>query len=72
MARSLDATVQPFTVDDQDVTAIVEFAERRTASGMGGESSRWQEAGYWITPAIALVVALSFRRQQAFSAEGRR
>lgn len=70
-ARSLRASVQELTVNDDDLTAVVAFAERRSASGLTGESSRWQEAGYWITPAIALIVALAFRRQQVTTPEGR-
>ena len=68
-ARSLGAEVNPLTVDEQDINAIETFAERRAASGIAGESSRWQEAGYWLTPVLALLVALSFRKQTKVSEE---
>lgn len=61
-ARELRATVQPLSADDADIGSIISFAERRASAGMAGESSRWEEAGYWLTPAIALLVAFSFRR----------
>jgi Ca-activated chloride channel family protein len=69
-ARSLNASLQPLTVDDADISAVVDFAERRAASGIAGQSRRWQEAGYWLTPAIALLVALSFRRLKVVAREG--
>jgi Ca-activated chloride channel family protein len=68
-ARSLRATVQSLTVDDADISSVIAFAERRAGVGMAGESSRWQEAGYWATPVIASIVALSFRRQKMVTAE---
>ena len=71
-ARALGASVQVMTVDDADISAVIDFAERRAASGMAGKSSRWQEAGYWLTPLLALVVALSFRRQVLIAPEGTR
>jgi len=68
-ADRLGAPVRELTVDDQDLTAISEFAERRATTGIAGESSRWQEAGYWLTSALALLVALSFRRRELTAGE---
>jgi Ca-activated chloride channel family protein len=68
-ARSLDAEVNLLTVDERDIDAIEAFAERRAARGIAGESSRWQEAGYWLTPVLALLVALSFRKQTKVTQE---
>lgn len=70
LARSLHASMEQLAVNDDDINAIVDFAERRASSGIAGESSRWQEAGYWLTPVLALIVALSFRRQKLSSEEG--
>ncbi|TWT35863.1 hypothetical protein KOR34_07590 [Posidoniimonas corsicana] len=62
-AREVGGSVQQLAVDDADVDAIVGFAERRSVSAVEGEGGRWQEAGYWLTPVIALLLVLSFRRQ---------
>ncbi|WP_041350473.1 vWA domain-containing protein [Nitrosococcus watsonii] len=64
VARSLNAPVRALTADDGDINAIVNFAERNTAATIAGESGRWQEVGYWLTPLLALMVAFSFRRQK--------
>ncbi|WP_197533877.1 VWA domain-containing protein [Symmachiella dynata] len=68
-AEQLNANVQELTIDDQDVSNITDFAERNTSAGIAGESSRWQEAGYWLTPLLALIVAFSFRRRELAEAE---
>ena len=65
VADALGGTVQPATLDEEDVNKIADRARRQSAGGVGGESGRWQEAGYWLTPVIALIVAFSFRRQTA-------
>lgn len=62
-ARTLDAKVAPISVEDDDITAIVRRAARAPDTKPGGEGDRWQEAGYWIVPAVALIVLLSFRRE---------
>ena len=64
-ARTLHATVHESTVDDQDIDAIVRAAAQWSSSPTSGEAARWQEAGYWLVPPIAALVALSFRREQA-------
>lgn len=68
-ARALRASVQPLTIDDADVASMISFSRRRASGGIAGESSRWQEAGFWLTPVIALIVALSFRRQKTITGE---
>lgn len=69
-AGKLHAEVQALAVDDQDLTSVISFAERRASQGLAGESDRWQEAGYWLSPVIALIVALSFRRRRVVTPEG--
>lgn len=61
-ARSLGARVTSLSIDDRDIEAIASFAESKLSAGVQGESDRWQEAGYWLSPLVALIVALSFRR----------
>lgn len=69
VAGVVQAGIQPLSADDTDVEAIVRFSEQRAARGLAGESDRWQEFGYWLTPILALVVALSFRKQATLSTE---
>lgn len=64
IAKSLGGTRVPLTVDDQDIQSIVQYAERRSSSGIAGQSDRWQESGYWLSPLLAAMVALSFRRER--------
>lgn len=66
-AKLLYASVQTLAVDDSDLASVIAFAEHKSAAGIAGESSRWQESGYWLTPLLALFVAISFRRQQRSS-----
>ena len=68
-AKSLRASVQSLTIDDEDISSVIAFSQRRASTGVAGKSSRWEETGYWLTPAIALIVALSFRRQKTITAE---
>ncbi|QGJ68773.1 TPR domain protein in aerotolerance operon [Planctomycetales bacterium 10988] len=68
-AKPLRATVQNISIDDEDITAITNLAERTAATSIVGESSRWQEAGYWLTPLLALIVAFSFRREKRITTE---
>lgn len=64
IAKTLGGTRVPLTVDDQDIQSIIQFAERRSTSGIAGQSDRWQEYGYWLSPLLAVMVALSFRRER--------
>ncbi|TAJ87402.1 VWA domain-containing protein [Reyranella sp.] len=60
---ALDAREVVATVDNQDVTTIARrLADAPGASVAAGEVVRWQEAGWWLTPLIALLVLLWFRR----------
>ncbi|MEM1070943.1 MAG: VWA domain-containing protein [Planctomycetota bacterium] len=62
-AKELRASVQPITIDDNDLISINRAATKFTSSGVTGESERWQEAGYFLVFPIALLVAYSFRRE---------
>ena len=62
-AKALGASVIATSIDGSDVAAMT----RRLAAGAApqqgpGEGERWQEAGYWLTPLIALLALLWFRR----------
>lgn len=65
-ARALGAEVEPLTVNDDDIDAIVHRAAHspRLRSGEGGEGGeRWQEAGYWLVPLLTIMALAGFRRE---------
>ncbi|HEV7337797.1 MAG TPA: VWA domain-containing protein [Bosea sp. (in: a-proteobacteria)] len=63
IAKALDATLIETTVDQADVTEIVRRLDRADQLGsVAGEGQHWREAGYWLTPLIALLALLWFRR----------
>jgi Ca-activated chloride channel family protein len=62
-ARSLDAPLVATTVDQADVAAIASRLDRaETAADVAGEGRHWKEAGYWLTPLLALIAVGWFRR----------
>jgi Ca-activated chloride channel family protein len=62
-ARSLDADLVRTTVDGSDVETLADRLDRAAPSAdVAGEGTRWVEAGYWLTPVLALIVLLWFRR----------
>jgi Ca-activated chloride channel family protein len=63
IARTLHASVEALRVDDDDVAAIVRRAAGAPAALAGQQSGRWEEAGYWLVPLLALLVSISFRRR---------
>lgn len=65
-AKLLDAQVRYLSADEEDLDAITSTASR-TAASIGGDSERWQEAGYWLTLLIAALVVASFRRESRVS-----
>jgi len=60
----LGAPLIPVRTDDQDVDTIIKRANQATASTVSGESPRWHEAGYWLTPTLAILVLSGFRRRE--------
>jgi Ca-activated chloride channel family protein len=62
-ASALDADLETVTIDPADVTVIARRLARATPAGsLAGESQRWQEAGYWLTPLLAFFALSWFRR----------
>jgi Ca-activated chloride channel family protein len=62
-ADALDADLVAVTLGGADVTQVAHrLATGGTAAGVAGEGQRWQEAGYWLTPMIAVLVLAWFRR----------
>lgn len=62
--EALDARLVPATIDNDDVTRIARrlAAESANTTTVPGGTIRWQEAGYWSTPFVALIALLWFRR----------
>jgi len=62
-AATLDAELVAPTIDSQDVEGL---ARRLATAGSPppapGEAPTWQEAGWWLTPLLALLVLVWFRR----------
>lgn len=71
-ASALRARVVEPTPDDRDVKDVASYADRTAEQGIAGESDRWQEAGYWLCPVVALILAFSFRRVQSSGGEATR
>ncbi|MET0482449.1 MAG: VWA domain-containing protein [Aestuariivirgaceae bacterium] len=62
-AKALDATLVATTVDQSDIAAIARRLDHAgTAADVAGEGQHWKEAGYWLTPLLALLTLLWFRR----------
>jgi Ca-activated chloride channel family protein len=62
-ARAMGALTVATTADQADVAAILRRLDSRDAAGsVAGEGQHWREAGYWLTPLLALLALLWFRR----------
>jgi Ca-activated chloride channel family protein len=59
---ALDARQVATTVDNADVEAIARRLAAAPGAPVAGEAERWEEAGWWLTPLIALIGLLWFRR----------
>ena len=62
-AKTLGAGVEQINVEGNDIAAIVRHAANAPVARRGQQGERWQEAGYWLTPLVGLVVLASFRRE---------
>lgn len=61
-ASALGARLVTATIDNDDVQTIARRLANAPAAPVPGEAERWQEAGWWLTPLIALIALLWFRR----------
>jgi Ca-activated chloride channel family protein len=60
-SQPVNARLIALSADDADVQAIANAAKfAQTVGDHGG--TRWAESGYWLTPLIALLLLLFFRR----------
>lgn len=62
VAAALEATLVPVSVDDADVRLIARRLDVARPAAGDPASERWQEAGYWLSPLLAVLVAAWFRR----------
>jgi Ca-activated chloride channel homolog len=62
-ADELGAKVESLTVSNDDVTSIVRDVARTPVKKAGAEGAIWQETGYWIVPALALIFLSGFCRE---------
>lgn len=60
-AGAADARVIELTPDSSDVHAVVSGA-KYSHTTTGGESTHWEESGYWLTPLLAMGALFFFRR----------
>jgi Ca-activated chloride channel family protein len=62
-AASLGASLTRLTPDSADVLSLVRrTAQAPVAVKAGGEGTRWEEAGWWLVPLLALLALVPFRR----------
>jgi Ca-activated chloride channel family protein len=62
-ATALGARIEAARIDQSDVTAIGQsLARAGAAAARPGEQQRWRDAGWYLTPLLALIVLLWFRR----------
>ena len=59
---ALDARKVETTIDNADVAAISRRLADAPGAAAASEVERWEEAGYWLVPLIALIGLLWFRR----------
>ena len=64
VARLVHGSVEPLSPDDRDIVSITRAADRKAVVAVAGKSPRWEESGYWLVPLLAVMVALSFRREK--------
>jgi len=67
-AKTLGAGVEQIDVEGNDIAAIVRQAASAPVAKRGEQGERWQEAGYWLTPLVGLVVLGAFRREERVEA----
>lgn len=60
-ASAVDASLVRLSTDDSDVSTVARAAKFAT-SATAEQSDRWQESGYWFTPALAVLLLPFFRK----------
>ena len=62
-ARSMGGELVRTTVDSSDVASIARRLDRAERAGdVAGDGQQWEQEGYWLTPALAILTLGWFRR----------
>lgn len=61
LRKATDVKIVTLTADDADIDELVR-ASRSAVSVPGGESARWRDSGYWLTPLLAILMLPFFRK----------
>ena len=65
-ASILNADITMITPDAEDVATIVRrVADTPVAVSVEGEGTRWAEAGWWLTPIVAVLALTGFWREES-------
>jgi Ca-activated chloride channel family protein len=62
-AKEAGASVQILTADDTDISKAIRRAASTPLARQGELGDRWQEAGWYLVPLLAIMIAISFRRE---------
>lgn len=63
-AKSIRANFVPMTADSADIDQLTRLTSQQPrAIADPNEGTHWEEAGWWLTPFIALLALASFRRE---------
>lgn len=61
-AARADADLVKLAPDDSDVDKLVRAAEFSSPAPQGGGGDRWQDAGYWLSPLLLILILPFFRK----------
>ncbi|MEW4489886.1 VWA domain-containing protein [Thalassoglobus sp. JC818] len=70
-AREIDASVVVMSSDQTDAESLVRMTARKpVAVAEKQDGARWQEAGWWLVPFVALSLLTTFRREEFIHPKG--
>lgn len=62
-AKIFNSKVAVMDFEGKDIASIVRYAAGGPGIKNGRQDERWQDAGYWLVPLIALILLPAFRRE---------
>lgn len=69
-ARAAGGALRLVSHDDADVRALTRDVVSSIARAPAAEGERWRDAGYWLTPLVALLMLPLFRRGAVLALDG--